>query len=366
MYKLRYYLSCLLLFASIGFYTGCEKNQVVNQDLGTSDSSRIDDAKAAAADDSRDYTALLSSALEPTEEYDVRDADMSCEDANRFALRAVERLGYKVTSFDKATNERSGLIKAKQRASWGEDEPVSVEITCHDDGVHIAPRSEIPPCEQANKVMHTAVASSGFTITQFTPATLIKAGLVEGQNEKGESASVSITCYIERNRVEMDTSEDSPLLANVDFYKALSDFQLGFYTAFSKYVELDPSDTGGGNQIRVVVRPFTKTDAKVVFGMEVLDPQPVKVVVNNPTHRTYRLEPERVMLIASSGGRVKPLSLEGQTFPTPPLTTRSITPGSKVEGYLFYPSGTYSGARGSFADNRTNEREGFSVEFGSE
>ena len=122
MYKLRCYLGFLLLFAGVGFYAGCEENRDVSEDPRTSDGSRIDDAKAA--NDPQDDTALLSAALEPTEEYDVRDADMSCEDANRFALRAVERLGYKVTSFDKATNERSGLIKAKQRASWGEDEPV--------------------------------------------------------------------------------------------------------------------------------------------------------------------------------------------------------------------------------------------------
>ena len=30
----------------------------------------------------------------------------------------------------------------------------------------------------------------------------------------------------------MDTSEDSPILGNVAFYQALSDFLLGFFTAF--------------------------------------------------------------------------------------------------------------------------------------
>ena len=31
--------------------------------------------------------------LEPTDEYDVIDPDMSCEDASRFSVRAVETFG---------------------------------------------------------------------------------------------------------------------------------------------------------------------------------------------------------------------------------------------------------------------------------
>ena len=304
--------------------------------------------------------------LAPTNEYDIRDAEMTCADANRHALRAVERLGYEVTAFTQASEAAPGRIDAGQRGAWGEDEPVSVGITCGPQGVRLAPRSEIPPCEQANRVMRRAVESSGFTVDAFQPASLSAAGRVEGRNAAGESTWVSITCYIERNRVEMDTDENSPLLENIDFYQALTDFQLGFYTAFNKYLDDAQPSGGPGDTVQVTLQPFDAVDAQIVFGVARIDPLPVKVVIANPTTRTYRLETERVTLIAASGARVEPLAGDATTFPTAALNDRPIPPGARVEGYLFYPSGTYAGARGSLADERTGEREGFRLDFQSD
>lgn len=310
--------------------------------------------------------AAPEAALAPTDEYDIRDAEMSCPDANRHALRAVERLGYEVMDFAQASQTAAGRIEAKQRGSWGEDEPVSVGITCGPEGVHLAPRSEIPPCEQANRVMRRAVESSGFTVDAFRPASLSAAGRVEGRNVAGESTWVSITCYIERNRVEMDTDENSPLLENIDFYQALTDFKLGFYTAFNKYLGDERTADGRGNTVQVTVQPFDEMDAHIVFGTASIDPLPVKVVIANPTQRTYRLETARVMLVAASGDRVEPLRGDTATFPTEALTDRPIPPGARVEGYLFYPPGSYAGARGSLADERSGEMEGFRLDFQSD
>ena len=304
--------------------------------------------------------------LAPTDEYDIRDAEMTCADANRHALRAVERLGYEVTSFTQASETAPGRIDAEQRGAWGEDEPVSVGIACGPQGVRLAPRSEIPPCEQANRVMRRAVESSGFTVDAFQPASLSAAGRVEGRNAAGESTWVSITCYIERNRVEMDTDENSPLLENIEFYQALTDFQLGFYTAFNKYLDDTQPSGGPGDTVQVTLQPFDAVDAQIVFGAANIDPLPVKVVIANPTKRTYRLETERVTLMAASGARVEPLAGDATTFPTTALNDRSIPPGARIEGYLFYPPGTYAGARGSLADDRTGEREGFRLDFQSD
>lgn len=310
--------------------------------------------------------AAPEAALAPTDEYDIRDAEMSCTDANRHALRAVERLGYEVTDFVQASEIAAGRIEAKQRGSWGEDEPVSVGIACGSEGVHLVPRSEIPPCEQANRVMRRAVESSGFTVDAFQPASLSAAGRVEGRNATGESTWVSITCYIERNRVEMDTDENSPLLENIDFYQAMTDFQLGFYTAFNKYLSDERTADGQGNTVRVTVQPFDEVDAHIVFGTTSIDPLPVKVVIANPTRRTYRLETARMMLVAASGDRVEPLRGDTATFPTEALTDRPIPPGARVEGYLFYPPGSYAGARGALADERSGEMEGFRLDFQSD
>ena len=57
--------------------------------------------------------------LAPTDEYDVIDPDMSCEDANRFSVRAVERLGYEVTAFTPASDDTEGVIEAKQNGRLG-------------------------------------------------------------------------------------------------------------------------------------------------------------------------------------------------------------------------------------------------------
>lgn len=301
--------------------------------------------------------------LEPTDEYDVIDPDMSCEDANRFSVRAVERLGYEVTAFTPATDDAEGKIEAKQMGRWGGEEHVSVTVSCGSNGVRITPRSDVTPCEQANMVMHQAVKSSGFTITTYTPASLLKAGLITGEKEGAGPTSVTITCYIERNRVEMETSEDSPVLDNVDFYQALTDFQLGFFTAFNKLEERVASNPADQDRLYVALRPLNVVDNQVVFGTKELAVLPIKVNISNPTQQTYLLETQRIMLMDASGKRVKPLS-EGETaFPAPSLTDRSIGPGAHIQGYLYYPLGTYTGARGSLADQRNQEREGFSVEF---
>ena len=303
--------------------------------------------------------------LEPTDEHDVIDPDMSCEDANRFSVRTVERLGYEVTAFTPASDDTEGKIEAKQMGRWGGEEGVSVTIACGPNGVRIAPRSDVTPCEQANIVMRQAVESSGFTVTTYTPATLMKAGLITGEKEGAEPTSITITCYIERNRVEMDTSEDSPVLDNVDFYQALTDFQLGFFTAFNKLEERVASNAADQDRLYMTLRPLNMVDNQVVFGTKELAVLPIKVNISNPTQQTYLLETQRILLVDASGKRVKPIG-EGETaFPAPSLTDRSIGPGANIQGYLYYPLGTYTGARGSLAEQRSQEREGFSIEFKS-
>ena len=307
--------------------------------------------------------AAETAPLAPTDEYDVIDPDMRCEDANRFSVRAVERLGYEVTAFAPATDDAQGRIEAKQMGRWGGEENVSVAIACGPNGARMIPRSDVTPCEQANLVMHQAVKSSGFTITSYTPASLLHAGRIIGEKEGAEPTSVTITCYIERNRVEMETGEDSPVLKNVDFYQALTDFHLGFFTAFNKLEERLASNPADQDRLYVALRPLNVVDNQVVFGTKELDVLPLKVNISNPTRQTYLLETQRIALVDASGKRVKPISEGEAAFPAPSLTDRAIGPGANIQGYLYYPPGTYTGARGSLADQRNQEREGFSVEF---
>ena len=301
--------------------------------------------------------------LAPTDEYDVIDPDLSCEDANRFSVRTVERLGYEVTSFTPASDAKEGGIEAKQMGRWGGEEGVSVTISCGPNGVRMMARSDVTPCDQANMVMRQALESSGFTITTYTPATLTAAGVITGEKEGEEPTSITITCYIERNRVEMDTREDSPILSNVAFYQALSDFQLGFFTTFNKVEERLSSNPADQERLYVTLRPLNSVDNQVVFGTKELAVLPLKVNISNPTRQTYMLETRKITLMDSSGKRVTPMSEGEASFPAPSLTDRPVGPGASIQGYLYYPLGTYTGARGSLADQRNQEREGFSIEF---
>ena len=307
--------------------------------------------------------AAPMASLEPTDEYDVIDPNMSCEDANRFSVRAVERLGYEVTDFTPASDDTEGRIEARQMGRWGGEEGVAVAISCGPNGVHIATRSDVTPCDQANMVMRQALESSGFTVTTYTPATLMTAGVIAGEKEGAEPTAIAITCYIERNRVEMDTSDDSPLRSNVDFYKALTDFQLGFFTAFNKIEGRVASNPTAQDHLYIHLRPLNVVDNQVVFGTKELAVLPLKVNISNPTQQTYMLETQRIALVDTSGKRVQPVPESETSFPAPALTDRTVGPGASVQGYLYYPLGTYTGARGSLAEQRSQEREGFSVEF---
>ena len=150
--------------------------------------------------------------LQQTKEYDITEAKMSCQEAHKVTRRALERLHYKVTDLP-PTTEKGGTIKGQRMGFWGELEPVSVEISCNADGSHIAPRAEIPPCEQANRVMRKAVEEGGYTVRTFKPASLGGVGQIKGEKDGQDPVSLTISCEVERNRVTVDTSSDSPLLA---------------------------------------------------------------------------------------------------------------------------------------------------------
>ncbi len=88
----------------------------------------------------------------------------------------------------------------------------------------------------------------------------------------------------------------------------------------------------------------------------------VEVEISNATAHAYTLKADKVTLRAASGERVKPLVASDDT-PTPVLTSRTIAPGTSVRGYLSYPPGSYTGARGFLIQEQTQANEGFSVNF---
>jgi hypothetical protein len=88
----------------------------------------------------------------------------------------------------------------------------------------------------------------------------------------------------------------------------------------------------------------------------------VEVKITNGTDRAYLIKANKVSLRAESGERVRPLEANEES-PTPVLTDQTIAPGAEIRGYLSFPPGSYTGARGFLVEERTQANEGFSVDF---
>ena len=315
--------------------------------------------------------ATKNLAREQTTEYDMNEPKMSCAEADKITRRALKRLHYKITDSPEHTVETDSEIKGIRLGFWGEIEPVSVKISCDPDGAHIAPRATIPPCEQANRIMRKTVEDSGYEVSLFKRAPLGGAGMVKGKKEGEDPVAVTITCAVERNRVIVDISSESALLQNRNFYQAFSDFQRGFYAMFKAVVDefayqkssAYQSKVANMNQVQVGVVPLIAADIQREFGDKVKEFTPIRITVFNSTTSTYRLEADKIVLLSDSGERVKPMKDSDQTLPGPDLSDQTLTPGAYVEGYLFYPPGAYTGARGSFMEHDNKEREGFSIQF---
>ncbi len=309
--------------------------------------------------------------VEQTKEYDITKPQMGCDEAHQITRRALERLYYKVADTPPAADTGS-IMKAQRMGFWGETEPVSVEISCTADGVHLAPRAVIPPCEQANRVMRKAVEKVGYTVTTYQPASLGGVGRIRGEKPEREPLDLTIVCEMERNRVIIDTSSESPLMAaGAGFYDAFSDFQRGFYAMFWAVVDefayrqspYHQTQVANMDQVQIGVVPLIPGDVKRQFGEMLTELLPVRVTVFNSTTNVYLLETNNIVLLADSGQRVTPATASEHALPGPPLANQMLTPGSYVEGYLFYPAGVYTGARGFLIEQRHQEREGFSVLF---
>jgi len=301
----------------------------------------------------------------PDWKYPIIDAALTCEQANRVSYRATERLGYKITSLTPATAEKGGEIKGLREGVWGEKEPVTVKITCPADGPHIDAHPDIPPCEQGNRISRLAIERQGYQVKEFTPAAMGKPGIVKGE-KKGQLPLV-ITLFCSRNNgVVMETSMDSALLKNKDFYLAISDFERGFFAMFKGERSLiirDQAPAPTGNQVHVTMKPLSPIESKIIFGTDVTTVLPVQIEITNPTKRSYQVETDQIVLLTASGQRVKPLSENGNAFPSPALTSKTVAPKSGAKGYLYFPPGTYKGGRGALVEEQSQEREGFEVQF---
>ncbi len=305
---------------------------------------------------------------DPNRPYALFDPNLTCEQAHKLSRQALEHLRFTLKSDTPTSDSGSRAIKGVREGHLDE-ENVTVTITCGDDGVRIDSDSDLPPCEQANRVSYRAVERQGFTVTSFSPASDGGSGMVKGVRggpEGQESVTLTVTCGADA--VFIDTSsEDNPLLSSEDFYLAIGHFRRGFYAMLNGMAEhlqhQTISEVQPQNQMQVVMKPLVASEAQFEFGTDIMEVFPVRVEISNTTKLTYVLEAERIMLLTPSGDRVKPVSPANDQLSAQAITSQTLAPGTNVKGYLYYPLGSYTGARGSITEEKSQEREGFAIQF---
>jgi len=254
-------------------------------------------------------------------------------------------------------------------------------------------------CEEANRYSYETLASMGYTIASFEPATPSRPGKARASKKNPvsgarEPVTVSIECR--SGGVDIDASEDGKLLGQIDFKR-------GFHMTFGSVRMMAKSraeqekrqaqgtaDTLQREELNVRLEPVPGQAARLDFDLDlsVAGVLPVRVRVQNPTARAYRLDPDDIQLTRADRERVGALSVDDvaqrmESAKTPQgepatslgvsqiaerlrqklFTTRSVKPQSDSRGFLFFPLAEYKRARVVLTEQESGETEGFAIEF---
>ena len=217
-------------------------------------------------------------------------------------------------------------------------------------------------CEQANRIAYNIIKEVGYTPTQLVIATPERPGLLEGTRPRQDGqdiARVRLTCTDDG----VDVKSEYGGLAG--FGAMNQRFPEYFYERFIATTEIlyryKPYVPPGSIQVRVI--PLEGFDSQLEFGRSVADVLPVRIEIANTTDQPYLLESEQFMLLTAVGEPVKALQAGPTPFPVSPLSSRTLAPGERLTGYLYYPLGSYTSAQGVLVEESSQERSGFTVYF---
>jgi hypothetical protein len=262
------------------------------------------------------------------EQYNVRRDDLSCEDANRYAFQSVRSLGYAVGEFRLATVGNDGIVKGKRTEDDGRVRNATVHVRCEPSGVVLSAADD-------QLLKQDLTFTRGFYLTFTSMADHADAGAAWQEKQTGGTTTGGA-----KFKIEPQLGLESKL-----------DFE---------------EDLAGAGVLAV------------------------KVTVENGSDRTYRLDPASIELRpAGASSRTAQMPIEaaaaalarsaaadagaGAPAPDPQrfatllrgraLTARTLAPGARAEGFVYFPTGQYARARAMLVDVETEESEGFVVEF---
>ncbi len=251
-------------------------------------------------------------------------------------------------------------------------------------------------CEEANRYAFSSVRSLGYTVGEFRPATTSGSGTIKANrtNDRGNPESVTVAIHCEPSGVEAwGTKDESPL-------KQDQTFSRGFFLAFTGLIDnraanaAEREQTTGGTTsggVKFEMRPQLGLESKLDFGEDLAGAGivAVKVTIQNGSNITYRFDPAKIELRNANDDSVTQVPLSqaasalakvtsadaGAGAPPPDparaeallreraLAPRTLKPGDRVEGFVYFPTGTYTRGRATLVDTATDENEGFLVEF---
>lgn len=217
-------------------------------------------------------------------------------------------------------------------------------------------------CKDANRIAFNIIKEAGYTPTTLVLATPERPGLLEGTRPRGRGedvAQVRLTCAADGVHVKSDYGGSSLTGArNQKFSHYFYERFIATAHASHHHKPYVPPDS-----MQVTVTPLEGFDTQLEFGSTVTNVLPVRVEIANTTTEPYLLEAEQFVLLTAEGERVSALQQNGPTFPVSPLTSQTLAPGARLKGYLYYPPGTYTSARGILVEESSQERSGFDVYF---
>jgi hypothetical protein len=272
----------------------------------------------------------LAGCTPPIRQFNLKNQSLTCEQANDYAYRTLQSMGFTMTRFEPATGAHAGTLRGTREERGTQN--VTVGIACNGTSANV-------DASEDGKLLGQLEFKRGFYLA-FTAI----------------AAQTAISTSIARQQAQR------------------------------------PIEQKTGQGLHVLVEPVRGLGAKLDFNLDLAAAGvlPVRVSINNVTPRTYTLDPDDIVLAQKDGTRVHPLTVADavqrvagaasqkpandasaapdsaevtRRFQSKLLTARSIAAGQTLQGYLFFPLADYVKGRVTLEDQASEEAEGFVVEF---
>jgi hypothetical protein len=272
----------------------------------------------------------LAACTPPIRQFDLKNQQLTCEQANEYAFRALQSMGFATTHFEPASVGRRGTLRGTRQELGVQD--VTVMIRCGGHGADI-------DASEDGKWLGQVEFKRGFYLA-FTAV----------------AAQAAISDSVAREQAQRPLEEKK------------------------------------GKGLHVLLAPVRGLASKLDFDLDIAagGVLPVRVTISNITLRTYSFDPNDFVLADKNGERVHPLSAADAArriaralsqkaqdqiaaAPDPLEVTRrlqakmfvghSVSANQTLTGYLYFPLADYVKGRVTLEDQASEEAEGFVVEF---